>query len=160
MTTYALVEDDIVKTVGALPASARRLDTGEWVMGLATAPTELVEACGWFVVTDTPPAYDPATEVLENGGVVVVAGRPVFDYTVRPKTAAEVEAEADLADRRLKGAQIGREVVTLRQWADDAEAVTVTSGNAVATLNIIIDRLAVFFDRFADLIEHQGLDRL
>ena len=52
-------------------------------------------------------------------------------------------------------AQLANAVATLRQWADDADAVTVTSGNAVATLALVVDRLGVFFDRFADLVEHQ-----
>lgn len=50
-------------------------------------------------------------------------------------------------------AQLTNAVAVLRQWAADADAVTVTSGNAVATLATVVDRLGVFFDRFADLLE-------
>lgn len=157
---YALVIDNAVQSVGRLPNSARRLDTGQWVMGLATAPTELVEACGYFPVVDTPPAYDPATEVLERNGVVVVQGVPVVDYTVRDKTAAELAAEADQADRQAKGIDVGNAVDTLRTWADQAAGVTVTSTNAVDTLQTLVDRQAIFYARFADLLEYQGLDRL
>lgn len=46
-------------------------------------------------------------------------------------------------------------VPTLRQWAADAEATTATNTNAVQVLNVVIDRLGVFFDRFADLLENQ-----
>ena len=53
-------------------------------------------------------------------------------------------------DQRLTQA-----IATLRQWADDAEATTATQGNAVQVLNVVVDRLGVFFDRFADLLEQQ-----
>lgn len=45
-------------------------------------------------------------------------------------------------------------IITLKQWADEAEAITVTSGNSVAVLNTTMDRLAIFFDRFANLCEY------
>ena len=41
----------------------------------------------------------------------------------------------------------------LRDAAADAEAVTVTSGNAVQVLQVTVDRMAVFFEHFADLLE-------
>lgn len=44
-------------------------------------------------------------------------------------------------------------IATLRQWAIDARAVTVTQQNAVAVLQTIVNRLATFFDNFADLLE-------
>lgn len=157
--TYALINDGDVKAVGPLPGSARRLDTRQWVMGLASAPSDLVEVCGWFPVADTPPTHDPALEVLEVGGVDVVDGRPVRAYTVRVKTADELADDADVADRQMKREQVGNAVAALRQWADDAEATTVTSGNAVAVLGTVVARLGVFFDRFADLIEAQRIDR-
>ena len=157
---YALVIDGAVQSVGRLPNSARRLDNQAWVMGLATAPTELVEACGYFPVTNNPPTYDPATEVLERGDVTVVAGVPTVEYTVRDKTQAELDAEADETDRQAKGVNLANAVTTLRNWADQMEGVTVTTGNAVNVLQQFVDRQAVFYDRFADLLEYQRIDAL
>jgi hypothetical protein len=51
--------------------------------------------------------------------------------------------------------QLATAIDTLRQWADQAESTTVTSGNAVVTLGTVVQRLGVFFDRFADLLERQ-----
>lgn len=43
----------------------------------------------------------------------------------------------------------------LKQWARDADKVNVTSQNAVQTLQVVVDRLGIFFDNFADLLETQ-----
>jgi hypothetical protein len=69
------------------------------------------------------------------------------------KSASLLAAEAAAADLAAKRTQLTNSVATLRQWADDAESTTATSGNAVAVLNTLLDRLAVFFDHFADMIE-------
>lgn len=155
---YAFVDSGTVVSVGRLPNSARRLDNGSWVMGLSTAPAEMVEACGWFPVVDNPPAFDPVTEVRERSDVTLESGVPVMQYVVRDKTPAEVAEEADAADREAKRTSVAGAVSVLRGWADDAQSTTVTSGNAVQVLNLVVDRLGVFFDRFADLVEAQRLD--
>lgn len=86
---YAFVQDDVA-TPGSLPKSARKLSTGEWVMGLATAPVELVEACGWYVITPVAaPAYNAATHKLEQT-VTVQTGRPVQTWSVVVLNAAEL----------------------------------------------------------------------
>ena len=59
---------------------------------------------------------------------------------------------AMVAANAAKDLALRQAVATLRQWADDADATTATSGNAVAVLNTMLDRFAVFFDRFADLL--------
>ncbi len=79
----------------------------------------------------------------------------------RPATADEIEAvdaQIDSEDREQKGTNVSQAVVTLRQWASDAAGTTVTTGNQVAVLQQVVDRLGVFFDRFADLIESKRLD--
>ena len=89
-----------------------------------------------------------------------------FDSTLtiveqRPATADEillVDAQIDSEDRDTKSNNVSQAVTALRQWATDAAATTVTSGNAVATLQTVVDRLGIFFDRFADLIESKRLD--
>ena len=89
-----------------------------------------------------------------------------FDSTetlveTRPATPDEilrVDTEIDEEDRAQKGDNVSQAVTTLRQWATDAQTTTVTSGNAVATLQTVVDRLGIFFDRFVDLIESRRLD--
>ena len=79
----------------------------------------------------------------------------------RAATADEIEAvdnQIDADDREQKGTNVSQAVTALRQWASDAQSTTVTSGNAVATLQTVVDRLGIFFDRFADLIESRRLD--
>lgn len=73
---------------GGLPASARRLDTGEWVLNLPSAPTDLQEACGWFAVTEVPPPSIPPTMRL-NMEVQLVDGRPTMAWTTREETPEE-----------------------------------------------------------------------
>jgi len=143
---YAQITNDTITTIGRLPVSARRLDTGQWVMGLANAPTELVEACGWHPVIDTPPAYDPATHVLERGTVELTAGTPTVQYTVRAKTADELAADqraiADDAERE----QAKTAVTNLRAYIDTA---TPTNAQTVAAVKLLC-RVAVrpIIDRY------------
>jgi hypothetical protein len=62
--TYALVDGDTIESEhGSLPESARRLDTGDWVLGLREYGTvEQQQACGYFEVVDTPRPADTATD--------------------------------------------------------------------------------------------------
>lgn len=102
--TYALVVDGRIQANGALPASARRLDDGRWVMGLATAGVALQRACGWYEITDSgPPQYDPATHVLEPRTVSYnpLAGVS-YVYTVRAKTADELAADVAAAQAKTE----------------------------------------------------------
>ena len=95
---YAFVTDDTIQSLGRLPASARRLDTGDWVMGLATAPVELVAATGWLPVIDTPRPDDTATTTHDRS-VELVAGVPTVVWTQRDKTPEELAAETRQANR-------------------------------------------------------------
>ena len=89
-----------------------------------------------------------------------------FDSTLtlvetRPATADEillVDARIDFEDREQKGTNVSQAIATLRQWSVDAANTTVTKQNEIATLQIVVNRLGVFFDRFADLIESRRLD--
>jgi hypothetical protein len=89
--SYALVDDGTIEAEGALPQSARRLDTGQWVMGLRDAPVELQEATGWFEVTDVDKPADTATHTYDRS-ITLVAGVPTVTWTQRLKTAEEVAA--------------------------------------------------------------------
>ena len=79
----------------------------------------------------------------------------------RPATPDEilrVDNEIDAEDRAQKGDNVSQAVTTLRQWADDAASTTVTNGTNTAITQQVVDRLGIFFDRFADLIESRRLD--
>ena len=159
MTIYAQVTaNTITATQGRVPVAARRLDTSQWVLGLRDADTTLQEACGWFAVADVTRPADTATERYVRS-IDLVGGVATMVWTAVAKTVEEQAAEADTADRQLKGANITPAMIqTLRDWATQADSVTVTQGNAVATLQTLVDRTGVFFDRFADLIEAQRFD--
>lgn len=86
---YALVVANAIQSVGGLPASARRLDTQEWVMGLADADPTFQQACGYYPVTDTARPSDTATDTFDRS-VQLVAGVPTVVWTQRPMTAPEL----------------------------------------------------------------------
>ena len=50
-------------------------------------------------------------------------------------------------------------IPVLRQWANEADAITVTGANAVQTLQQVVDHLSIFFDHFADLLEVLYIDK-
>ena len=95
---YAQVTANEVTTIGNLPTSARRLDTQEWVMGLATAPDTLVQACGYYPVTDVPKPADTATDTFDRS-VQLVNGTPTVTWTQRPMTADELAAATATKNR-------------------------------------------------------------
>lgn len=66
--------------------------------------------------------------------------------------AQKAEVDARVALLASQEADLRNAISVLRQWADDAQSTTVTSGNAVAVLTVVVGRLGVFFDRFADLL--------
>lgn len=159
--TYALVIDNEIQAVGRLPGSARIVESGRWLCppgGLAAASVEQQQACGWFAVTDTPPRFDAATEILVRGDVVLVEGSPVRDYTVRSKTVDEIAADADTADRDAKRASVAQAVGWLRTQAETARSTTATTQNAVPVLNGVIDNVGLFYDHFADFLEAHRFD--
>lgn len=122
----------------------------------------------WVKVVEAgeQPPYDPATQkapqlvrtVSPDRQTVTLSWADPVAYT-QPELDAIAAEQADRADREAKRTTVGGAVATLRQWSDDAEGVTVTSGNAVATLQVMVDRMGVFFDRFADLLEAQRIDQ-
>ncbi len=117
----------------------------------------LLDVCGFVEAVEDRPALG-TDEVYDSFSDVLEAGVPTRRWTKRLKTAEELAAEADAADREAKLTQVGTAVATLRTWAEDARATTVTTANTVVVLQTIVDRLGVFFDRFADLIEGQRID--
>ena len=153
--TYAYSLDaTTIQSVGRLPRAARRLDDDAWVLGLPDATVAVQQACGWWAVTDVPRPADTATATFERT-VEFVAGTVTVVWTERPKTQAELDAEALNVRQETRRLNVEQAVSTLRTWSDQAESTTVTQGNAVATVQTMVDRLGVFFDRFADLVEAQ-----
>ena len=103
--------------------------------------------------------YDPAIEKIVEGDLVVPNGHHTT-YTVTALTQAELDAIADNEDRATKGANITPAMInTLRTWATQAGNTNVTQGNAVNTLQTMVDRMGTFFSRFADLIESRRYDQ-
>lgn len=91
--TYALVISNTVQAESNnLPASARRLDTGAWVMGLATAPVALQQACGYYQVVDTARPADTQTDTYDRT-ITLPAGVPTVTWVQRAKTAGELAAD-------------------------------------------------------------------
>ncbi len=99
--------------------------------------------------------FDPSTVEYRrfDGSLVIQEQRPATPDEI--VTVDDFDAGVVLDQ---KAANVSQAVTALRQWATDAQGTTVTSGNAVATLQTVVDRLGVFFDRFADLIESKRLD--
>jgi hypothetical protein len=86
--TYVLVLAGAIERVG-LPLSARRLDTGAWVLGLPDAPDELKAACGYFPVVEVPRPADTPTETWDYSRAIV-NGQPTEVWTKRAKTPEEL----------------------------------------------------------------------
>ena len=95
---HALVVDSTVQSVGALPRSARRLDTGQWVMGLATAPVAAQQACGYHEVVRNPRPDNTPTTTWDRS-VEWTGTQVVETWTERDKTAEEVQAEQEAANQ-------------------------------------------------------------
>ncbi len=97
--TYAFITNGTVNAeAGRPPTSARRLDTGEWVLGLRDASVDIQQACGWFAVTDTPRPADTATTTHDRS-VQLVANVPTVVWTERPFTPDEQTARTANTNR-------------------------------------------------------------
>lgn len=103
---HALVIDGQVQRIG-LPPSARRLDTGEWVMGLATAPVELVKATGHFPIVEQRPAlgvnqtYGPPAYTVRSDDVL--AAYPAIAEPTEVTNERAIREQVVLALSMLQG---------------------------------------------------------
>ena len=79
----------ITHIVNRLPESDRRLDTGQWVLGLPTADPTTLAACGWFELTPAPRPADTPTTTFDRS-IEITAGVPAVVWTERPKTVDEL----------------------------------------------------------------------
>lgn len=96
---YALIVAGAIESTGGLPPSAKRLDTGEWVMPPAQQWTPAqAESCGYFPVVEV--ARPPNTEsVTYTKTVELVAGDPTEVWSPRPWTDDELAAQQTAALR-------------------------------------------------------------
>lgn len=88
---YAKITDGNVAEVW-MPTAARRLDTGEWVLGLHGASFEHQQACGYFVVAATPRPSDIDTHTYDRS-IALLDGTPTVTWTKRAKRADELAVE-------------------------------------------------------------------
>lgn len=109
------------------------------------------------------PVYNAETEKLVRTNVVTSTNLTINFVKVRltsaevdarnAKEAARIAGEAERAARNVKRQRLKNAVATLRQWKVDADATTVTSGNAVATLQQLVNRFGKLSEHMADLLE-------
>lgn len=127
----------VQQTTTRLPDSARRLDTQEWVMGLGTAPTELVNATGWYTIDDPgAPAYNEATHVLQPREAVydTQANTVTFTYATRVKTQAELDQDAANAATATERQQARDAIANLDTYIALA---TPTNAQTVAVVKLL-----------------------
>jgi hypothetical protein len=156
--SYAYVENDAVVKEAARPRDLFRVADGAKVLWSEYITAAELALCGWFPVVDAVQPADTAThthartlQVTTVNGVRTV--RVV--WVQRAWTADELAARTKAAAVAARNTALTNAIDTLRQWASDARGTTVTSGNAVATLQVVVNRLGVFFDRFADDLENR-----
>ena len=112
-------------------------------------------------VNEAKPSFDAATQKLERADWVydLVAETATRGWNIVALSQTEIDTNTDNADREVKRDRVGNAVATLRTWATQAAGVTVTQGNAIATLQLSVERQGKFFDHFADLLEGQRFDQ-
>lgn len=141
------------------------LTTGDVLNIRTTSVTPPANPTQWVILTrNAPPAFNPATQKLEKVTTVAPDKSSVtITWNIVALTQAEIDANtataADNADRDTKMANVVNAIATLRQWATDSQSTVVTNGNNNAVTQTMVDRLGTFFDRFADLLEGQRLDK-
>lgn len=143
--TYALVTNNTIQSIGRLPESARRLDTEEWVMGLATAPPDLVAATGWTQVVDTARPADTAT-TTHDYSVTLVNGTPTVTWTQRAKTTEEQANDTQQTNRSTIQTQAADAMAGNRTFlalASPTNAQVVAQVKALTRQNNAVIRLAL-----------------
>lgn len=95
------------------------------------------------------------TKTDDNGDVETWKTR-----TGQSESAGEIEYRpkpgGPTAVARAREVRLAAAAATLRQWAADARATNVTAGNAVATLQVVVNRFGALADNLADLLQSFG----
>lgn len=108
------------------------------------------------LIKTAPPPYDPDAQKLVAAAPLWFSDRVERQFAVVSLSADELDA----IDRIKARARItSAEITKLYQWANDADATTATSGNAVTVLNTLLDRLAPLMRNLADLAKALRLDQ-
>lgn len=76
-----------------LPSQWREPDTGTLFTGLRHWPLSELKAKGWLPVSEINAAFDPALQVRTGPTLKVRTSRVTATYSVRDKTAAEIDQE-------------------------------------------------------------------
>jgi hypothetical protein len=139
---YAQVIDGKIETVGRLPESGEELVGRAWVMGLSNASVAKQEACGWFVLIDDAVRPADTAEESSDRTIELVNGRPTVVFTVRPKTDAELtadaeQAERDAADQRIKGAVEALERIQRVREMSNAQQTEAIRQLAAAAVHLV-----------------------
>lgn len=125
------------------PSGEPAADEAVWVRPSGGTWSQAEAArCGFFPFTPSARPADTETTVYEDV-YTLVDGTWVQSWEPRPAS-----------DRESRQFRLEQAIATLRAWADDAEGTIVTTQNAVTVLQVTVDRLGTFFDRFADLLEN------
>jgi len=100
--------------------------------------------------------------LVDTEELIDIAGAITYRRTVlgsvveeRPATTEERAVYTDEVRQQridILGTDFTNGIKTLRKWSTQAQATTVTKTNAIAILQVMVDRQGVFFDRFADLL--------
>jgi hypothetical protein len=140
---YALVVDGVIQSTGGLPASARRLDTQAWVMGLATAGATLQQACGYFEVVEPARPSITTAETFDADTIELVAGIPTLIYHKRNKTAAELAGDVAAVNRMIVTdlTTIQADIAGLKTFLSDVDVQAVLDNpNATALPTATLNR--------------------
>ena len=151
---YSLDQTTIIRRYADLPAKHWVQDTDD-AGHYELLTVDNAASFGYYPIDESAvrPADTPTT--TWDVSWPFVTDQFVKTWTERAKTATELDND----DRETKRTTVGNSVDTLRQWALDAQSTSVTNGNNNNVTQTMVDRLGVFFDRFADLIEAQRLDQ-
>jgi hypothetical protein len=134
LMTYAKVNDDGTIEVGRLPDSGEELDGRAWVMGLLNAGVAKQEACGWFVLNDDAVRLADTAEESSDRTIELVNGRPTVVFTARPKTDAELTADAEQAERDRANKRIIAAVKELQRIQQVSEMSNAEQTDAIRQL--------------------------
>lgn len=122
-----VIDGTVTAESGRVPQAARRLDTGQWVLGLRDASVDVQQACGWFAGTDTPRPVDTQTTTHDRS-VELVGGTPTVVWTERAWAADELAARQVAANATTIDAAITNALAELQQVINAPALETVPAG--------------------------------